>query len=67
MADGSRRQPRPDGQRGVVRGTSPVEASSGKTPRRRLDRGGGRQANSALYTIVLARLRWHTRTRAYVE
>ncbi|AJT70048.1 hypothetical protein T261_8455 [Streptomyces lydicus] len=48
-------------------GVSPVEASSGKTQRRRLNRGGDRQANSALYTIVLARLRWDTRTRDYVE
>lgn len=35
-------------------GVSPVEASSGKTQRRRLNRGGDRQANCALYTIVLA-------------
>ncbi|MGW4981944.1 IS110 family transposase [Streptomyces mirabilis] len=48
-------------------GVSPVEASSGKTQRRRLNRGGDRQANSALYTIILARLRWDTRTRNYVE
>ncbi|MFD5121237.1 IS110 family transposase [Streptomyces sp. NPDC058385] len=48
-------------------GVSPVEASSGNTQRRRLNRGGDRQANSALYTIVLARLRWNTRTRDYVE
>ncbi|MCX4693890.1 transposase [Streptomyces sp. NBC_01408] len=48
-------------------GVSPVEASSGKTQRRRLNRGGNRQANSALYTVVLARLRWDTRTRTYVD
>lgn len=48
-------------------GVSPVEASSGKTQRRRLNRGGDRRANSALYTIVIARLRWDTRTQAYVE
>ncbi|MFD0499298.1 IS110 family RNA-guided transposase [Streptomyces rhizosphaericus] len=48
-------------------GASPVEASSGKTQRRRLNRSGDRQANSALYTIVIARLRWDTRTRSYVE
>jgi transposase len=41
-------------------GVSPVEASSGKTQRRRLNRGGDRQANSALYSIVLSRLRWDT-------
>ena len=35
-------------------GVSPVEASSGKTQRRRLNRGGDRRANSALHTIVLS-------------
>ncbi|MCL7493179.1 transposase [Streptomyces sp. MCA2] len=48
-------------------GVSPVEASSGKTQRRRLNRGGNRQANSAFYTIVLARLRWDNRTRGYID
>ena len=38
-------------------GVSPLEASSGKTSRRRLNRGGDRQANSALYRIALCRLR----------
>lgn len=47
-------------------GVSPVDASSGKTQRRRLNRGGNRQANSALYTIVLSRLRWDPRTHAYI-
>jgi transposase len=46
-------------------GVSPVEASSGKTHRRRLNRGGDRRANSALHTIVLSRLRWDRPTRAY--
>jgi transposase len=48
-------------------GVSPIEMSSGKTQRRRLNRGGDRQANSALYTIVIARLRWDARTRGYVD
>ncbi|GAA3785964.1 hypothetical protein GCM10022206_27410 [Streptomyces chiangmaiensis] len=48
-------------------GLSPMEESSGKTQRRRLNRGGDRQANSALYTIVLARLRRDTGTRNYLE
>ncbi|MCY0932134.1 IS110 family transposase [Streptomyces sp. H27-H1] len=48
-------------------GTSPVEASSGKTQRRRLNRGGDRQANAALYRIVLSRLRWDDRTRDYLQ
>lgn len=48
-------------------GASPVEASSGKTQRRRLNRGGDRHANSALYTIVMARLRWDPATRSYIQ
>ncbi|WP_254397833.1 IS110 family transposase [Streptomyces sp. AC558_RSS880] len=48
-------------------GTSPVEASSGKTQRRRLNRGGDRQANAALYRIVLSRLRWDDGTRNYLQ
>ena len=47
-------------------GVSPLEASSGKTSRRRLNRGGDRQANSALYRITICRLRWDTRTRNYL-
>ncbi|MEU6325088.1 transposase [Streptomyces sp. NPDC047009] len=42
-------------------------ASSGKTQRRRLNRGGDRQANAALYQIVLSRLRWDDRTRDYLR
>ena len=38
-------------------GVAPISASSGKTHRHRLNRGGDRAANNALYTVVLARLR----------
>jgi transposase len=47
-------------------GSSPVEASSGKTHRHRLNRGGDRQANAALHRIVIVRLRWHQPTRDYI-
>jgi transposase len=47
-------------------GVAPIPASSGKTHRHRLNRGGDRAANNALYTVVLARLRLDDRTRAYV-
>jgi transposase len=47
-------------------GSSPVEASSGTTRRHRLNRGGDRQANAALYRIVIVRLRWHQPTRDYL-
>ena len=48
-------------------GVSPVEASSGKTQRRRLNRGGHRQANAALYRAVLIGLRWNPQTREYAR
>lgn len=44
----------------------PIPASSGKTTRHRLNPGGDRRANNALYTIVLVRMRHDPRTRAYV-
>ena len=47
-------------------GASPIPASSGKTVRHRLNRGGNRQANTALYRIVVVRLRWHQPTRDYL-
>lgn len=40
-------------------GAAPLPASSGRTDRHRLNRGGDRAANNALYTIVLSRLRYH--------
>ena len=48
-------------------GVNPIPASSGKTNRHRLNRGGDRQANAALYRIVLVRLRHDCRTRAYMS
>ena len=48
-------------------GVSPVPASSGKTNRHRLNRGGDRQANAALYRIVVVRLRHDLRTQAYLR
>ncbi len=48
-------------------GVSPVEKSSGKSQRRRLNRGGDRQANAALHRIVVTRMRQDERTRLYLE
>lgn len=48
-------------------GASPVEASSGAARRHRLNRGGNRSANSALYTIAVARAKGDPETRAYIE
>ena len=47
-------------------GTAPIPASSGKVTRWRLNRGGDRQANSALWGIVITRLASDPRTRAYM-
>jgi transposase len=47
-------------------GVTPIPASSGKTTRHRLNRGGDRHANAALYRIVLTRMSSDPRTRAYV-
>lgn len=47
-------------------GVAPVPASSGKTIRYRLNRGGDRQANYALYILAVTRMAWHPPTRAYV-
>lgn len=48
-------------------GVSPLPASSGRTDRHRLNRGGDRAANSALYTIVMVRLQHHEPTKRYAE
>ena len=48
-------------------GAAPLPASSGRTHRHRLNRGGDRQANAALYRIVLSRLRHDPATRAYAQ
>jgi transposase len=45
---------------------APLPASSGKTQRHRLNRGGDRQANSALHLIVVTRMRVDPRTKDYV-
>jgi len=47
-------------------GTAPIPASSGKVTRYRLNRGGDRQANRALWGVVITRLRNDPRTQAYM-
>jgi transposase len=48
-------------------GVAPLEASSGRIQRHRLDRGGNRQLNSALYRIAITQARVHEPARAYLE
>ena len=47
-------------------GAAPIPASSGKVTRHRLNPGGDRQANHALWRIVITRMSSHPATRAYV-
>jgi transposase len=47
-------------------GAAPIPASSGKTTRHRLSRGGDRQANKAIHHVALVRMKTDTRTRNYV-
>ena len=48
-------------------GACPIPASSGKTSRHRLNRGGHRQANAALHRVVVVRMRTHQPTVDYVR
>jgi Transposase IS116/IS110/IS902 family len=51
----------------ALAGTSPLPASSGRTVRHRLNRGGDRALNCAIHTIALTRTRGCPRTRAYIQ
>ncbi len=67
-ADQRGRQPRPATHRAsfaALCGAAPIPASSGKTTRHRLNRGGDRQGNWALHQIALVRLSTDTRTKTY--
>ena len=58
---------RSDAALAALCGASPVEASSGQTIRYRLNRGGDRQGNNALWTIANNRMIHHPETRAYAK
>src|SRR5680860_1090109 len=47
-------------------GAAPIPASSGKTNRNRLNRGGNRQGNAALHRIIVSRLKGHQATKDYM-
>ena len=51
----------------AANGTAPLPASSGRTVRHRLNPGGNRQLNRALYTIAITQIRSDTEGRAYYE
>jgi transposase len=48
-------------------GVAPLDASSGKQERHRLNRAGDRQANSALWRVVMTRIVYDPRTKRYIE
>jgi transposase len=58
---------RSDAQLARHAGVAPLEASSGKHQRHRLDRGGNRQLNCALHRIAITQGRVHAPARAYLE
>ena len=58
---------RSDAQLARHSGVAPLEASSGRVQRHRLDRGGNRQLNAALYRMAITQARYHPQARAYLE
>jgi transposase len=58
---------RSDAQLARHSGVAPLEASSGRSQRHRLDRGGNRQLNAALYRIAITQSRYHAPARDYLE
>ena len=58
---------RSDSQLARHSGVAPLEASSGRTQRHRLDRGGNRQLNAALYRIAITQSRYYPPARDYLE
>ncbi len=52
---------------GIDLGKYSFHVQSGKTVRHRLNHGGSREANNALWTIALVRMRSDPRTRIYVD
>jgi transposase len=64
---GDLRRLRSKGSFAMLSGTAPLEASSGKTKRHRLNRGGNRQLNYALHMMALARRRGDSETKIYMD
>jgi len=51
----------------ALAGVSPIEASSGRITRHRLNRGGDRRLNRALHVVAVTRVKHDPRTRAYIQ
>lgn len=57
---------RSEGAFAMLNGTAPLEASSGKTKRHRLNRRGNRQLNYAIHAVALVRARSHDQSRQFM-
>lgn len=66
VSSGDAKRMRSDAAFAALAGTSPVDASSGKQQRHRLNRGGDRQLNRALHTVILHRRQHDPATRDYI-
>jgi transposase len=67
VSSGDARRLRSEAAFAALAGVSPIEASSGRVKRHRLNRGGDRQLNWALHMSALNRIRYHEETRAYYQ
>jgi transposase len=67
VSSGDPRRMKNEASFAALAGTSPVDASSGKQRRHRLNRGGDRQLNWALHVVALQRIRHHAETGAYYQ
>jgi transposase len=67
VSSGDRGRMRSEASFAALAGTSPVDASSGKQRRHRLNRGGDRQLNWAFHVVALQRIRHHNETGAYSQ
>lgn len=67
VSSGNPQRMRSEAAFAALAGTSPVDASSGKQQRHRLNRGGDRHLNWALHVIALQRVRRHPQTAAYYQ
>ncbi|HEX7311469.1 MAG TPA: IS110 family transposase [Gaiellaceae bacterium] len=67
VSSGDPKRMRSEAAFAALAGTNPVDASSGRQQRHRLNRGGDRQLNRALHVIALARIRHHPETASYYK
>jgi transposase len=67
VSSGDPRRMRSEASFAALAGTSPIDASSGKQRRHRLNRGGDRQLNWALHVVALQRIRHHPERSAHYE